>query len=86
MMENLFFAYLLIALALLLLAAELFIPSFGVLFVLGLAGLIVGIAMSFSPSSGGSTTHGLVTLIAVFVIIPILGPLLLHYWPKTALG
>jgi len=81
-MDNLVMAYGLVAVALLLLAAELFIPSFGVLFVLGVAGLIVGIAMAFNHSP----PHGLVTLIAVFVLIPILGPILLHYWPKTALG
>lgn len=86
MFDNLVIAYGLIILALFLLAAELFLPTFGVLFVLGLAALIAGIAMTFSPASGGSTTHGMVTLIAVFVLIPILGPLLLHYWPKTALG
>jgi membrane-bound serine protease (ClpP class) len=85
-MDNLFFAYLLIVLGLLFLAAELFIPSFGVMFVLGVAGLVVGIAMTFSPATGGSVAHGIVTLIAVFVIIPTVGPLLLHYWPKTALG
>src|SRR5262245_15953268 len=80
--EQLFYAYGLILVALLLLAAELFIPSFGVLFVLGIAGLVVGVAFAF----GHSTVHGLVTLIAVFVIVPILAPVLLHYWPKTALG
>jgi len=82
MLDNTVLAYGLIVLALIFLAAELVLPTFGVLFVLGLAGLVVGIAMTFSMS----TSQGMVTLIAVFVIIPILGPILLHYWPKTALG
>jgi membrane-bound serine protease (ClpP class) len=79
-------AYGLIVLGLVFLASELILPTFGVLGVLGLAGLVVGITMTFSPSTGGSTSQGMVTLIAVFILIPILGPLLLHYWPKTALG
>src|SRR5262249_48858518 len=79
-------AYGLIVLGLVFLASELILPSFGVFFVLGLAGLVVGIAMTFSPDSGGSTVQGLVTLIVVFIIVPLLGPILLHYWPKTALG
>jgi len=82
MLDSPVLAYGLILLALIFLAAELVLPTFGVLFVLGLAGLVVGIAMTFTMS----TSQGMVTLIAVFVIIPILGPLLLHYWPKTALG
>jgi membrane-bound ClpP family serine protease len=81
-MDNMVLAYGLIALSLVLLAAELFLPTFGVLFVLGLTALVVGIAMTFNASP----SQGMVTLIAVFVIIPILGPILLHYWPKTALG
>jgi membrane-bound ClpP family serine protease len=85
-MDHLVLAYGLIVLALVFLAAELVLPTFGVLFVLGLAGLVVGIAITFSQEYGGSTSQGLVTLIAVFVIIPIMGPILLHYWPKTRLG
>ena len=79
-------AYGLILLGLVFLAAELVLPTFGVMFVLGLAGLVVGITMTFSPGTGGSTSQGMVTLIVVFIIVPILGPILLHYWPKTALG
>lgn len=85
-MDYLVLAYGLIVLALLFLAAELVLPTFGVLFVLGLAGLVVGIAITFAPDYGGSASQGLVTLIAVFIIIPIMGPILLHYWPKTRLG
>jgi membrane-bound serine protease (ClpP class) len=52
------------------------------LFVLALAALIAGIAISFSSD----TTQGLITLIAVFVIIPIAGPVLLHLMPRTKMG
>ena len=85
-MDNLVVAYTLVVLGLVLLAAELFLPTGGILFVLAVGALIVGVAMTFSESAGGSTSRGFVTLIAVFVIIPILGPILIHYWPKTPLG
>src|SRR5262245_61720020 len=85
-MDSIIVAYGLIVLGLVFLAAELVLPTFGVLFVLGVAGLVLGIARTFAPATGGSTSQGMVTLIVVFIIIPILGPILLHYWPKTALG
>ena len=85
-MDSAVVAYGLIVLGFVFLAAELILPSFGVLFVLGLAGLVVGITMTFSPETGGSTSQGMVTLIVVFIIMPIAFPLLLRYWPKTALG
>jgi membrane-bound serine protease (ClpP class) len=76
------FAYALIALGLLLILGEFVLPTGLVLSVLGIAALIVGIAMSFV----GNTTRGLVTSVAVFVLIPIVAPLLFKYWPQTALG
>jgi membrane-bound ClpP family serine protease len=81
-MDNLTIAYALIALGLLLLVAELFLPTGGILAVLSIGALIVGIAMTFNydPSTG------MFTLIAVFVAIPILAALAFHYWPKTPLG
>lgn len=81
-MDNLVLAYALIVLGLILLAAELFLPTGGILFVLAVGALVVGVAMTFASS----TSRGMVTLIAVFIIIPILGPILIHYWPKTPLG
>jgi len=81
-MENLFLAYALIFLGLVLMAAEVLLPTGGILFVLGIGGLIAGLAMTFSYSA----TQGLVTTIVVFVLIPILGPVLVHYWPKTVVG
>src|SRR5262249_9278443 len=84
MATSLTLAYLLIALGLLLLAAELFIPSGGLLFVLSMAALVVGVAMTFLYSEDPST--GLITLIALFVVVPVLGSVLLHYWPKTPIG
>ncbi|MCI0640115.1 MAG: hypothetical protein L0Y72_29145 [Gemmataceae bacterium] len=81
-MDNLFLAYVLIVVGLLLMAGEIFLPTGGILGAVGIAGLIAGIAMTFYEKP----TQGLITLIAVFILIPILGPILMHYWPKTALG
>jgi membrane-bound ClpP family serine protease len=74
--------YLLVAAGLILMAAELLLPTGGILFVLGVAGLIVGVAMTFAYDA----RHGLVLLIALFVVLPIAGPLLLHYWPRSLVG
>jgi membrane-bound serine protease (ClpP class) len=71
-----------IVLGYILLAAELFIPSGGVLLVLSGGGIIFGIILTFAYSS----TAGWITLIAVFVLSPIVIGALLHFWPKTPLG
>lgn len=82
MESNLILAYLLIVLGLLLMGAELLLPSHGVMFVLGVGALVVALAMIFAVS----TNQGLVTLIALFILIPLIGPLVLHYWPRTPMG
>src|SRR5438105_1070972 len=74
--------YLLVAAGLILMAAELLLPTGGILFVLGIGGLIGGVAMTFAYEP----MHGLILLIALFIILPIAGPLLLHYWPRTPVG
>jgi membrane-bound serine protease (ClpP class) len=66
----------------LLLAAELFIPTGGVLFVLSVSGIAVGVVFAFLYD----TTVGLFTLLGVVVAVPALGSLLLHYWPRTPIG
>jgi len=81
-MDNLTLAYVLIGLGLVLLLAELFLPTGGVLFVLSVGALVVGVAMTFAYDQ----STGVVTLIAVFVAIPLLGAVALHYWPKTPIG
>jgi membrane-bound serine protease (ClpP class) len=84
MQETLILAYALILIGLLLLVAEVFIPSAGVLFVLAVCGLVGGVAMTFLH--GGDHYLGWITLIALFIIIPVLGRMLFVYWPKTAVG
>jgi membrane-bound serine protease (ClpP class) len=80
--SNLALAYVLIAAGFLLLAAELFIPSGGIIFVLAVAAIVGGVAMTFYYD----ITTGTLTLIGVFIALPILGSLLLHIWPKTRMG
>jgi membrane-bound serine protease (ClpP class) len=76
-------AYLLILAGILLLVAELFMPSAGVLLALSLAAIAIGLAMTFHNSDPAT---GMITLIAVCVIVPLVGGLLLHYWPRTRVG
>jgi membrane-bound ClpP family serine protease len=83
-MSNLTLAYLLIALGLLLLVAELFIPSAGLLLVLAIVALVAGVAMTFLNSSDPYT--GVVTLIGVFIAVPVVVGVALHYWPRTRFG
>jgi membrane-bound ClpP family serine protease len=81
-MDHTFLAYALVLLGLILMAAEIFLPTGGILLVLATGALVAGIAMSFY----GDTTQGLITLTAVFVLIPVLGPILLHAMPRTRVG
>jgi membrane-bound serine protease (ClpP class) len=81
-MDNLTLAYVLIGLGLVLLLAELFLCTGGVLFVLSVGALIVGVAMTFAYDQ----STGMVTLILVFVAVPILAAVGFHFWPKTPLG
>src|SRR5688572_3663688 len=75
-------AYGLIVVGLLLMVAEIFLPTGGVLGVLAIAGIITGVTMVFYRDA----REGLITLIALFVILPILAPILMHLWPKTPMG
>src|SRR5438105_14764873 len=81
-MDHSFFAYVLVILGLLLLAAEVFLPTGGILFVLAVAALIAGIAMAFYSG----ITQGMITLVLVFILIPVVGPVLLHLMPRTRMG
>src|SRR5260370_42042322 len=74
--------YALIGAGFLLMVAELFIPSGGILGVLSLAGIGVGVALTFQYS----TSVGLFTLIGVFIALPIFVSVLLPDWPRTPIG
>jgi len=74
--------YALIFLGFLLLVAELFIPSHGVLGVLSLAALAVGVALTYKHSE----RVGTLTMIGVFVAIPIILSIILPYWSRSPIG
>src|SRR5439155_4804243 len=81
-MDTLTLAYALIAVGLVLLAAELFLPTHGVLFGLGLAAALIGVILSF----GVSFSTGVTTLTVVVVIVPLLVVALMNLWPSTPMG
>lgn len=82
-MEPLTLAYLLIGAGLVLLLAELFVPS-GIFFVLAICGIIGGVGMTFIYATDPYT--GWLTLIGVFIVVPLVVSMLFRYWPRTAVG
>ena len=82
MTDNLTLAYTLILLGVVLLIAELFIPTFGVLTALAIGAMVVGVAMTFA----NDTSTGLVTLIAVFLLVPAVMAAAFNYAPRTRFG
>ncbi len=82
-MDNLTLAYVLIVVGLLLLAAELFLTTGGLLFVLSVAALVVGVALTFFY---GDSSTGLLTLVGVFIALPIVAGTALYFWPRTPMG
>ncbi|MGE3806886.1 MAG: hypothetical protein AB7K24_19640 [Gemmataceae bacterium] len=83
-MDALGFAYLLIGIGLVLLAAEVFVPSLGILFVLGTACLVGGVAMTFIFAS--SPYIGWLTLLIIGFLLPVGGYFMFQLWPKTMIG
>jgi membrane-bound serine protease (ClpP class) len=77
-------AYVLIIAGLMLLVAEMFLPSSGVLLVISLTMVGFGVAMTFLYAEDPAT--GVITLICVFIALPMIAGLMLHYWPKTRMG
>ena len=80
---DLIWPWILIILGLILLLGELFIPTGGILFVLSVAALVVGVAMTYYSNSTGAF---LAALLFVAVGAPTLFGLAFYYWPKTAMG
>jgi len=72
----------LIAVGLVLMGAELLLPTHGVLLGLGVGAAIIGVALTFRY--GLST--GVTTLVVLVVVVPLAGGALLRIWPKTPLG
>jgi membrane-bound serine protease (ClpP class) len=81
-MDSLLLGYVLIGIGLLLLVGEMFVPSWGALFVLAICSLGGGVWVVFREDSAA----GWVTIVALVVFVPVVGGVLFHYWPKTAWG
>ncbi len=75
-------ALVLIGAGFLLMVAELFIPSGGVLSILSACGVIGGVVMMFLVN----TSYGLGALAGVCLATPVVISVLFHYWPKTPIG
>ncbi|MFN4258090.1 MAG: serine protease [Gemmataceae bacterium] len=82
-MYDLTLAYVLIAAGLVLLLAEVFIPSGGLITVAAIALIAIGVILAFSH---GGLYSGLVTLIVVFLLAPAVEVFALYIWPLTPLG
>jgi membrane-bound serine protease (ClpP class) len=82
-MELLYLAFILIAVGLLLLLAELLIPS-GIFFVLAVVAIITGVVLTFTSSNNSYV--GWITLVIVFIALPTIGSIVLHYWPRMPVG
>jgi membrane-bound ClpP family serine protease len=77
-MNDVYLAYFLIVAGLVMMAADLMLPTGGILLVLGVAGTIAGVAMLFNYDS----TQAVITLVALFVLIP----MALRLWPESRFG
>jgi membrane-bound serine protease (ClpP class) len=82
MTDNLTLAYTLILLGLVLLIAELFIPTCGILTALAFGAMVVGVAMTFA----NDTSTGLITLVSVFLLVPVVMTAAFAYAPRTRFG
>lgn len=81
-MTPLLWSTLLILGGMLIIAAELFIPSGGVLSLFAALTLLAAIVVAFTD---GLTT-GAIALSAVVILVPVVGIALLRWWPRTAMG
>jgi membrane-bound ClpP family serine protease len=82
MPSSLSLAYILIGAGFLLMIAELFLPSGGILSILSAVGIVAGIVLAFNYDS----SVGLGTLIGVGVALPVFISFLVSLWPKTPMG
>jgi membrane-bound serine protease (ClpP class) len=81
-------ALLLILGGLMLLIAEVFIPSGGLLSILSILALVAGVVMIFflPESEGGGITSGLISIAALMVLVPVTVSIGFQLWPKTKIG
>ena len=73
----------LVALGVLLMIAELFLPTGGMLFALAIGAMVVGVALPFMY---GDPLTGLLLMVGVLVLMPVLNVLMIYVWPHTAMA
>lgn len=74
---------LLYVVAVLILVAEIFIPSHGVLSVAGVGFLLAAVVKTFLV---GGRDAGLISVLACFIFLPLFAYVSIRIWPKTPLG
>jgi len=67
----------------LILIAELFIPSHGVLTIMGIALLVAGVVQTFRY---GGEKAGAVSVLVCLVVLPVFAVLAVKFWPRTWVG
>lgn len=77
------FALVLIAMGVLLMVAELFLPTGGVLFALAIGAVVVGVALPFFY---GDPLTGLLLMVGVLILMPVLNVAMIYLWPRTAMA
>ncbi len=82
-MSSLGILIILFAAGVLLLVAEVFIPSHGVLCIAGLGFLVAGVARTFEY---GGREAGVAAIFACVVFVPALAVVAIKYWPRTPIG
>ncbi|QVL32196.1 hypothetical protein KIH39_25735 [Telmatocola sphagniphila] len=82
-MDNVTLAFVLIACGLLLMMAEMFMPTGGIFFIFSAGCILTGLTLSFLY---GETYTGIATLIAVFVLVPAVSAGMIYWFPATAMG
>jgi len=82
-MDPLLLAYLLIALGVVLVLAELFVPTGFILVVVGVCCALVGVGLMFVH---GSMENALMALLSLCVGGPLLGGLVFYLWPYSPMG
>jgi membrane-bound serine protease (ClpP class) len=82
-MDPLYLAYLLIAVGVILVIAELFVPTGFILVVVGVCCALVGVGLLFVH---GSMENALMALLSLCVGGPLLGGLVFYLWPYSPMG
>lgn len=82
MHDSLLWSVILLAIGFVLLVAELFIPSAGMMTVCCIVSLVAAVAVAFTHS----VTWGITSLIIVFTVAPVTLAFLIRLWPYTPIG